>query len=488
MSPEVVQEIIAIFLAFTKILSSAPVYELSRTKAGDFTRARGSLQLPRLLQYVIFRNCKDTSSELSRFYASINATRERPSRQATNKRLRCLNNQVWSYLSMEFSKLFYQSKHIVRKLNEYVVWAADSSAFEMPYSEEAALKYGIHRSNHVKKASDSGKIIVRCGGLYDVINRLFVDYIIKPYKDSELSILTEQLRRFSPFLKKHKIILLADRGYISMSLMALADILGYKYCIRAKRNTYKAEVGRMHSDDEYIQIRLNKSVFSRISDATVVEYLKNRAVYSVRVVKTYWKNPDTGSVQMYIYFTNLEKSEFDSHNIVALYEGRWNVEVAYETLKVVLELERHVSLVPEIAFNMLYGKIMFYNFSAIFREQLEMLISNEDQRFASSKSKKEKRENKYPYQINMKALIFHLYSEQLVRCLSIKENIDDLLRKIIDDLVSLLNKFKTPIRKDRHYERWGKAVSSSCRYKFKIDGRNHPKVAIVRGIMRTVRP
>ena len=52
MSPEVVQEIIAIFLAFTKILSSAPVYELARTKAGDFTRARGSLQLPRLLQYV----------------------------------------------------------------------------------------------------------------------------------------------------------------------------------------------------------------------------------------------------------------------------------------------------------------------------------------------------------------------------------------------------------------------------------------------------
>ena len=204
-------------------------------------------------------------------------------------------------------------------------------------------------------------------------------------------------------------------------------------------------------------------------------------------MKNYWTNPSTGAIELNIYFTNLAPEEFSTKEIIKLYEKRWEIEVACKTLKVVLEWERHVSLDPDIAINVLYGKVMYYNFCAIFREQLELLIPKDDRRI-SDKSGKEKKEHKHPHHICAKALIEQLYAEELVNCLFQSNDIKRLIRGIISDLVSLINKLTEEIRPGRHYARWGKVVTSSYRYKYSVDGRNHPKVALVEGKLRTVRP
>ena len=481
-------EIATIFTSFAALLLTSHVAELARRKKSDFTRSKaGKLPLNKLLVYIIFRNSKDTSSELSKFFSSIGENRKKPSRQAANKRLHRLNYNVWPYLSQEFAKLFYASKTLVRTLKGYLVLAGDSSAIEMPYSPEAAALFGFHKSNHVKTASDSAKILARCGGLYDVINHFYVDYCIKPFADSEISILKDQLKAFAPVLAHRKAIILGDRGYISLTIMALAQKLGYKFCIRAKRSTYKAEVARMNSDDENIQIKLQRTVFSRITDPEALAYLANATYFTVRVVKNYWTNPKTGARELTIYFTNLPKDEFSASEIISLYEKRWSIELAYRTLKVVLELERPVSLDPYIAVNTIYGKIMYYDFCAIFREQLETFLPEDDQRI-SKKSGKQRKKRKYPRQISAKNLVEQLYAENLAKCLFPDNDIHGLIQDICIDLETMLNKLSASIKKGRHYTRWGKRVTSSYRYKFSIDGRNHPKVALVNGAMRTVRP
>ncbi len=488
MSPLIVSEIIALLSAFNAILKSSAVYELARKRRSDFTRSkRGKLPLPRLLAYVISRHCKDTNSESRVFWEDIRGTGAKPSREAVNKRLRCLNPQVWPYLSKEFAKLFYESDNLVKTIKGYVVLGADSSAVEMPYSEKAANLYGFHKSNHVNKPSDSGKVIARCGGLYDLVNRLYVDYIITAFKKSEMDIVKEQLRAFARILAHRKTILIADRGYIALELMVYAQMLGYKFCIRAKKSTYKALVGRMKSDDEYIEIHLNKSIFGRISDPEVKQYLSGSDVFRVRVIKKYVTNPETGAQELGIYFTNVTPEEFTTKEIYDLYGLRWNIEVGYLTLKTILELERHVSLDPEIAATDIYGKIMFYNFSALFRQPLEQMLKEEDQRISRQSGKKSKK-NKYKYQISAKNLIQELYSKRIVKCLVAAECIRELVSELSKHLIESINQLKVPIREDRHYKRWGKAVTASYKYKFKIDGRNHPKVAIVGGVLRTVKP
>lgn len=485
LSAAAVAEITAIFIMFASFLASGEVRDSARKSPGDFSRENGKMPLKRLLAYIIFRNARDTNSELSGFFSRIGDNKNRPSRQALFKRLHRLNSEVWLCLGRRLAELFYASMKIVRTLKGYVVLAADSSSMEMPYSEKGAEKYGVHLCNHVKKESEAGKVLVRCGGLYDVVNRLFVDYVMKPFNESEMSIVISQLHEYSKMFARfgRKAILLADRGYVALQLMVIAQALGFKFCFRGKRNTYKMAVKSMKSDDEYVKIKINKTVFSRITDDFAREILGGMISFKVRVVKYRWKNPANGSEELTVYFTNLAPDEFSTEEIISLYNMRWTIEVAYKTLKDILEIERHVSLDPEIAVNMLCGKILYYNMCSIFREQLELLLDKNDQRPGKSG-----RENKYEYCISAKCLIFQMYNEGLVNCLFEENNISGRIREIIDDLQALLHKLKTPIREDRHYERWGKPVTTSHDYRFKIDGRNHPKVAVIQGVMRTVKP
>ena len=72
----------------------------------------------------------------------------------------------------------------------------------------------------------------------------------------------------------------------------------------------------MNSDDENIQIKLQRTVFSRIIDPEALAYLANATYFTVRVVKNYWTNPKTGARELTIYFTNLSKDEFSASEII----------------------------------------------------------------------------------------------------------------------------------------------------------------------------
>ena len=66
----------------------------------------------------------------------------------------------------------------------------------------------------------------------------------------------------------------------------------------------------------------------------------------IRVVKRnyiYYDELEMRQVQEMTYFTNLPKEEFEKRKIEDLYSKRWDIKVAYKTLKTQLELERNVS-------------------------------------------------------------------------------------------------------------------------------------------------
>ena len=480
----VVNQITGILIAFAALLHSEEARAIARISPGDFTRSGGKLPLHRLLLYTIFRNCKDTNSEVANFYSRIDEFNEQPSRQAVNQRFHHLKSDIWPFLSKKFTHLVYSATAIIQKERGYLVWATDSTSAEMPPSEKAVNKYGIHKHNHSKKESASGKVIVRCGGLYDVINRFFVDYVIKPFKESELSIVLDQLRTFCYLLTKHKIIILADRGYASLQFMAIMQKLGYKFCVRVTRATYRSQVLKMGSNDDYIDIKITKQILSRITDPEAAEYLSNMDVFRVRVVKKMYTNPKSGAIEWMILFTNLSETEFNETGMFELYQKRWNIEVAYYTLKVVLELERHISLDPDVAINLLYGKIAFYNISAIFREQLDAEITYQETLGKESGNVK----NKYSYQTNVKALIDQLYASNLIKCFLVETDISEIITALAASLCSRIHKLKTEVRPDRHFERWGTPVTCSYTYRFKIDGRNHQRVAVIGGVLRTTKP
>ena len=65
-------------------------------------------------------------------------------------------------------------------------------------------------------------------------------------------------------------------------------------------------------------------------------------------------------VQEMTYFTNLPKEEFEKRKIEDLYSKRWDIKVAYKTLKTQLELERNVSTNVLVVQTSVYAKVLFY--------------------------------------------------------------------------------------------------------------------------------
>lgn len=160
------------------------------------------------------------------------------------------------------------------------------------------------------------------------------------------------------------------------------------------------------------------------------------------------------------YFTNLEKNEFDTSNIIDLYhQERWNIETAYDVLKNELDVEQYNTHNPIGIINETMGKVIFYN--------IEKIIFNEAKRKI-----KQKDNDKYEYIPNNKHLINLLHHINFVE--KFKKN---TAKKILVEIIKAGAKEKIPIRKGRHYKRWNKFLKSIPKQKHRIDGRRNPPVA-----------
>lgn len=60
----------------------------------------------------------------------------------------------------------------------------------------------------------------------------------------------------------------------------------------------------------------------------------------------------------------------------------------------------------------------------------------------------------------------------------LKETLKEIIKAGMNKIV--------PIRNNRHYQRWGRFIKSGFYYRFRLDGRNNPKVKNYHGGLITV--
>lgn len=159
---------------FNEAVHSDIVNQLCRKKCTDFTRKR-NMNFYSLIYYFIFRNKKTTNSELTWFYSSICEFEKRISKQALNKAVRKMNPNVFIYLIHIFSKIYYSSQ-LPKDYRGYYLIAEDGTYVEIPYNVYNAYDFQFCLGKHVHDIFDVKKIQSKAGGLYDVMNGLFVDF------------------------------------------------------------------------------------------------------------------------------------------------------------------------------------------------------------------------------------------------------------------------------------------------------------------------
>ncbi len=233
----------------------------------------------------------------------------------------------------------------------------------------------------------------------------------------------------------------------------------------------------MKSDDEWINVEIDKKWLKRFRFSNeAIQIREEKPVIRIRVIKKIFKYINQKGEECkeeLIYFTNLDSQQFSTEEILQLYSMRWDIEVSYKTLKTTLELERFISEDGDAARNCVYGKVLFHNIAGIIRKELNKKISRD-----TTDGKQ--------YVTNITQLQEMVYETNFLY--SIINGKKTQIKQKIENIVKMINKIKVPVRPNRHYKRWGRVIVNPPSYRFRLDGRNNPKVKSFKHVLITVAP
>ncbi len=445
------KEYVEIMNNFNKIIKNEKTINLARENNTDFTR-KSKLGFETLVKMILSRTGKTVSNEVINYYCEIDRLDSSVSKQSVFQAREKLKPNIFCYLNKELIKKYYDSNIERKAYKNYTVLAIDGVVLEMPLTDETKEKFGVN--NHAKNMT---KTSPRCSGLYDVLNDVYLDFLINHWEVSELPMAYEQIKATKDILKDKKCIFLADRNYGATDLFLYLEKLDYKFCFRGKKNFYKKYLD-INSNDSIVHIPLDEKWINRLKIEEVKDMAREEGNLVLRVIR-FNKSDITnkkGDDDQVILFTNLSIDEFTREEIIKLYGKRWRIETGYGILKTKMELERVTSEKTNIMLQDVYSQIIVYNQMSILKNIANKRINNTD---------------KYLYQININNLIT-LFRKLLPKILN---NIGKLI-KIISMIINKIIKNKEPIRENRLYPRWNTYISKPVTLKFRVDGKRNPKV------------
>ena len=465
------------FRKFGIYIHSEKVRTLTRKHPNDFVRI---FKFPwyDVVYYLIFRSEKCTQAEITKYYSEINKSDIRISKQAAFKALKKVNPMVFVDLIYKFSELFYKSD-LIKTYKGYVLLAEDGTTHELRPSKEALEQFGFVVNQFIQNEDDAKKSTSRSAVLYDITNGLVVDFSMNPFKKSEIPIAIEHLEKCHTLFEGRKVIYLADRYYGSIELFSILESYGFHYCVRGKSNFFKKYISQMKTNDEWIEIILDKAWLKRLKYAQAKERFSESPTIRIRVIKytyTYLDKQGNPHSAELIYFTNLSQEEFSTQDIVDLYGKRWDIECTYKTLKTDYEWERFLSKDCDCEQCSIHAKVLFHNITGVIRKHFDSILKKDTNNLT----------NKYVYNVNIVQLSNLLRENHI--CRWIRNKNDKGINYLMCLALKMIHKIKVPIRRGRHNQRWGRSVTSSNPTRFRLDGRNWPTIAYVKGRLRTIQP
>ncbi len=448
-----------------QFIRSEEVLKASKICSNSFSRKR-LISLEDLLLSLIFRHESTLNKEISFFFQG----RDAPSKQALIKRESQLNYDVWPLLNTHFFQSLYNSGLLERTYKGYLVIAIDGSTASLPFHPALSQIFGGALNPTIRSIEELRMPLSKLSAIYDPLNKIILDFAIKPYNSSEIPIMFEQLDKLFSFLKGKKVIFLADRYYGSADFFLWCEKNGFSYIVRAKSNFYKDQRALIdEKEDAFLEINIHNAWKKRLKREDVKEWIEEDYLMKIRRIKADYEYIETQRVQKRDktwveketpksthceYFTNLKPDIFNKEDILYLYHTlRWDIETAYDILKNDIEIENVHSTSVIAVINMIYAKVFFFN--------LEMSLNV----LAQDELGEE-------YVVNNVKIISLCRTFSFIKKLKKGKMSPKRIKRIIKEAL----RYKTKVKKKRHVKRWGRFFKAIPQKKFRIDGRSNPKV------------
>lgn len=289
--------------------------------------------------------------ELDNFFKAMNhlEVAERiVSKGALTKARKKLKYQAFIELNEHMTSHYY-SYFPTASWYGFNLMAVDGSTLRLPDEPEIIEHFGVWNVKKGERPCPKARI----SQMFDVINRVTVDALIKPKKDGERELAAFHFLKLMP-----NDLILLDRGYPAFWLFKLIMTMGASFCARVSCTKWKVIRKFYHSGQ---QERIVKLYPTSLSIRKCAEMGFDKDPIKVRLIRV---ELSTGETEILI--TSLTDMDKYPQNIFAgLYHLRWPVEEDYKTMKCRLQLENFSGKSVLSVYQDFHAKVFSKNFTAI---------------------------------------------------------------------------------------------------------------------------
>jgi hypothetical protein len=431
LAQNLLSKICAKLIDFLKNITTSPEFiARHRQSDTDFTRKR---KMPFHLLMVFLLNVLRGSyqDQLDRFFKilfQLDVANRVVSKAALTKARMKLKYQAFVELNHRLNA-FFEKNFNPKTWFGFRLLIIDGSMIRLPRCEDIAKHFGVWK---VRQGRPSP--MARISQLYDTLNKITVDALIRPKHMGERELAAHHLLNIMP-----TDLVLLDRGYPAWWLFALIISLDANFCARISCTKWKIVRSFLQSNAKESIILLSPPPTSIKTARQMGLDLKPLKLRLIRI-------ENDGKTQVLI--TSLTHTKLYPYEVFAeLYHKRWPVEEDYKTIKCRIEMENFSGQSALSVYQDFHSKILLKNLVSVLALPVNDVLAN------SMTSRK------YDYQINFtqavsksKDVIALLFQQTTSKLIQLIKSLQDIFLKSIE-----------PIRPGRKYPR---RHTVSCRKYF----------------------
>lgn len=406
------------------IITSPEFLDRNRQHKTDFTRQR-KLPFHLLIIFLINFIRGSYQDELDKFFKTI-------CRFDVAKRIVSKVALTKARMKLKFEAFIELNRHLVNYFEKHFkprTWfgfrllAIDGSTTRLPMTEAIAQHFGVWNVRQGKPSP-----MARVSQLFDVLNKISVDAVIKPKNIGERELAAQHMLNVMP-----NDLILLDRGYPAWWLFNLILSMNADFCCRISCTRWKA---------------VRKFFYSGLSEKII-----NLPAYNTSIAQCRQMGLDTAPLKLrLIRVVNdgkvqiLITSLIDTHRYPIgifndLYHKRWPIEEDYKTIKCRMDLENFSGKSVLSVYQDFHAKIFAKNLVWILAFPVNGNLRNENST------------RKYKYQINFT----QAFSKSKGVIALLFRDTGKQVRRLIADLQNVFQRTVEPIRPGRKYPRNHKA-------------------------------
>ena len=401
-----------------KIISSEDFISRHRRSPTDFVRER-LLPFHNMIFFLMNMIKGSLQDELDYFFKAIHAeevSTRTVTKSAFSKARKKLHHQAFIELGRSLVSFFYEH-FLCRTWKGFRILAIDGSTVKVPRTKDCANHFGTW-----KPATGEACPVARISTLFDAINGIVIDALIRPKEQGERSLAAEHMQH----VKAGDLVLL-DRGYPAFWLFALILSREAHFCARVE-SSWK-EIRKFKNSGKKEDI-----ITLPLSLASIEQcHFLNLPVspVKVRIIRVELAGGETE-----ILLTSaMDKDIYPCEIFKELYHCRWTTEENYKTAKCRVEIENFSGKSVESVYQDFHAKVFAMNLTAAITHPAQDIITGQ------------REQKKYAYRINFTQALSKMKDSLVL--LFIRSNVIELLNKLLNLFTATIE----PVRPGRKYER-----------------------------------